>query len=138
MSAAESGVVNTLDEVIGVMLLDQVANAYEIECLESVKASIAALLAERGWREMDSAPRDGTLLQLRMRIVDREEWAPTEDNEEYTTIGGNSFDHTGIDEWDYAGWCWNHDHFCMGVGSIPIAWAPLLPAPPAIAQGGDA
>lgn len=64
MSAAESGMVNTLDEVIGVMLLDQVANAYEIECLESVKASIAALLAERNEKDALISIMKGALRRI--------------------------------------------------------------------------
>lgn len=117
MSAAESGAVNKLDEVIGVMLLDQVANAYEIECLESVKVSIAALLAERRWRGIESAPMDGTPVLILILA--------------YGT--GPERIMRVAEFWDGM---WRNDEEDDDGYFPPIAWMPL-PAPPAIAQGGD-
>lgn len=74
-----------------------------------------------GFRAMDTAPRDGRILRLLVRF---EEHA-TDDASEAWTIGCNSCDETGDDEWQLAGWCWDHDHFTAGKGT-PIGWLPIL------------
>lgn len=71
-------------------------------------------------RPMDTAPRDGTLLRLQVRFTEH----ATEDAEEAWTIGSNSFDANGEDVWQFAGWCWEHDHFTEGKGT-PIGWLPM-------------
>lgn len=76
------------------------------------------------WRDMDSAPRDGTLLRL---LVEFDEHS-TEDSDQAPTIGANNFDHDGLDEWKFAGWCWTHDHFTEGKGT-PVGWLPLMNDP---------
>jgi len=76
------------------------------------------------WRDMDTAPRDGTLLRL---LVEFDEHS-TEDSDHAPTIGANNFDHDGLDEWKFAGWCWTHDHFTEGKGT-PIGWLPLMNDP---------
>ena len=77
-----------------------------------------------GWQEMDSAPRDGTMLRL---LVEFEEHS-TEDADQAPTIGVNNFDNDGEDRWKFAGWCWSHDHFTAGKG-VPIGWLLLLDGP---------
>lgn len=42
------------------------------------------------------------------------------------TIGHNNFDNDGEDVWQFAGWCWSHDHYTAGRGK-PVAWRPLPP-----------
>ncbi|WP_219915023.1 Arc family DNA-binding protein [Pseudomonas protegens] len=74
-----------------------------------------------GWRDMESAPRDGTMLRL---LVEFEEHS-TEDEGQAPTIGANNFDNDEIDEWKFAGWCWTHDHFVEGKGT-PVGWLPML------------
>jgi len=70
---------------------------------------------------MDTAPRDGTMLRLLVRFTEH----ATDDAEEAWTIGSNSFDANGEDVWQFAGWCWMHDHFTEGKGT-PIGWLPML------------
>lgn len=78
------------------------------------------------WRDIGTAPRDGTLVRL---LVDFTEHA-TEDSEAMPspTIGANSFDHTGEDLWQFAGWSWEQDCFTQGAGE-PVGWLPLLDTP---------
>lgn len=73
------------------------------------------------WRDMDSAPKDGTLVRLLVAFSDH----PTEDADEAPTIGSNSFDNDERDEWTFAGWCWDHDHWTHGQG-IPLGWLPMI------------
>ncbi|MFC0684663.1 hypothetical protein [Novosphingobium clariflavum] len=43
------------------------------------------------------------------------------------TIGHNNDHNVGDGEgkgWEFAGWCWSHDHYVAGKGK-PIGWAPL-------------
>src|SRR5690606_942024 len=73
-------------------------------------------------RPIETAPRDGTIIRL---LVEFEDHA-TEDTEGPAwTIGHNSRDNTGDDEWQLAGWCWNHDHYTEGRGK-PVGWLPMV------------
>lgn len=70
--------------------------------------------------DMAQAPRDDTTLLLLIAPDGREH--PLEDTEGYSrTIGHNGFDNTGDDVWQFAGWCWCHDHYVEGKGQ-PVAW----------------
>ena len=72
---------------------------------------------------MSRAPRDGEMLRLLVDFTDNQ----IEDRPLPSwTIGANTFDANGIDEWQIAGWCWTHDHFTQGEGT-PIGWLPLKP-----------
>lgn len=73
-------------------------------------------------RPMETAPRDGTMLRL---LVQFEEHATEDTDGPAWTIGANSFDETGEDLWQFAGWCWTHDHFTEGKGT-PVGWLPLI------------
>lgn len=75
------------------------------------------------WRDMGSAPKDGTLVRL---LVSFDEHS-TEDADEAPTIGANNFENDGDDIWRFAGWCWSHDHFTQGVGT-PLGWLPMIEA----------
>lgn len=80
-----------------------------------------------GWHDMATAPRDGTMVRL---LVDFTEH-PTEDQDRAPTIGachddGHPDEPTG---WQFAGWCWSHDHFTEGKGE-PVGWLPLLDTQP--------
>lgn len=78
------------------------------------------------WRPMDTAPRDGTMLRLLVRFTEH----ATEDAEIAPTIGAWPADGDHDGAWQFAGWCWTHDHFTEGKGE-PIGWLPLLdPTPP--------
>lgn len=77
-----------------------------------------------GWRDMSTAPRDGTMLRL---LVEFEEHS-TEDADQAPTIGANNFDNDEVDEWKFPGWCWTHDHFVEGKG-VPVGWLPMLDEP---------
>lgn len=85
------------------------------------------------WLNMASAPRDGTMVRL---LVEFEEHS-TEDADQAPTIGANNFDNDGEDRWQFAGWCWLHDHFVEGKG-VPVGWLPMLhvqQAPAALPEG---
>lgn len=73
------------------------------------------------WRDMASAPTDGTMVRL---LVEFEEHS-TEDADQAATIGANNFENDDEDVWRFAGWCWSHDHFTEGKG-IPVGWLPML------------
>lgn len=77
------------------------------------------------WRAMEDAPRDGTLLRL---LVEFQEHATEDGPEAAPTIGANNFSHDGEDRWQFAGWCWTHDHWTEGVGK-PVGWMPFKDAP---------
>ncbi|MBI6621156.1 hypothetical protein YA0783_22925 [Pseudomonas corrugata] len=81
------------------------------------------------WRDMESAPKDGTLIRL---LVSFDEHS-TEDEEEAPTIGANNFDNDEEDVWRFAGWCWAHDHFTQGVGT-PVGWLPMIDVSPGTAD----
>lgn len=74
-----------------------------------------------GWRDIATAPRDGTMLRLLVEFEDHS----TEDADQAPTIGANNFDNDGEDRWQLAGWCWSHDHFTEGKG-VPVGWLPML------------
>ncbi|HID8539019.1 TPA: hypothetical protein ACXIMI_004179 [Stenotrophomonas maltophilia] len=74
---------------------------------------------------MDAAPRDGTMVRL---LVQFEENATEDTAEPAWTIGACNDDNVMHDErvgWQFAGWCWTHDHFTEGKGT-PIGWLPLI------------
>lgn len=70
---------------------------------------------------MDTAPTDGTMVRL---LVDYTNGgAALEDATRAWTIGFNNLGNTGEDRWQFAGWCWTHDHFTHGTGT-PVGWLP--------------
>lgn len=72
-------------------------------------------------QDMSVAPKDGTMVRL---LVDyREGGAPLDDVAKAWTIGFNNLGNTGEDLWQFAGWCWVHDHFTQGSGT-PVGWLP--------------
>lgn len=75
------------------------------------------------WRDMATAPRDGTMVRLLVEFTEHE----TEDADQAPTIGANNFDNDGEDRWQFAGWCWSHDHFTEGKGE-PAGWLPMIEA----------
>lgn len=85
----------------------------------------------------ESAPRDGTMLRLRVRYEadnQDEAWTPLEDSEESWTIGFNNFDNTGVDRWQFVGWDWSQDYLLEATGGTVIGWLPFHthPAPDAL------
>lgn len=81
----------------------------------------------------DLAPRDGRPLRLLVRYSEDEppgHWTPLEDAFESWTIGHNSFDNTGEDEWLFVGWDWSQDYYLQAPSGTVIAWLPFHePAP---------
>lgn len=76
---------------------------------------------------MDTAPRDGTMVRL---LVEFAEHATEDCVGPAWTIGANNDDNVGDDErvgWQFAGWCWTHDHFTEGRGT-PVGWLPMTTA----------
>lgn len=80
------------------------------------------------WRGMATAPRDGTMVRLLVEFTEH----ATDDADQAPTIGANNFENDGEDRWQFAGWCWSHDHFTEGKGE-PIGWLPMLDEPRCIA-----
>lgn len=101
--------------------------------LESVGNTKAAEIARglrnaanpEAGRPMDSAPRDGTMVRLLVQFDDH----ATEDTAGPAwTIGSCNDDNVPEDQWvgwQFAGWCWAHDHFTEGRGT-PVGWLPML------------
>lgn len=81
---------------------------------------------------MSDAPRDGTMVRLLVEFTDH----ATEDcvGPAWTIGAYASDDETG--GWQFAGWCWTHDHFTEGEGT-PVGWLPMLASAPTSAQAGD-
>lgn len=84
-------------------------------------AAVEETAAPVRWNPMDTAPRDGTIVQL---LVEFDEGNIHDDNEPQATIGTNTFDDSEIDEWRFAGWSWCHDCWIEGTGK-PIGWLPF-------------
>lgn len=95
----------------------------QVEALDdSIIAAPHALTVELTPRPMETAPRDGSMLRLLVKFDEHD----TENTEGPSwTIGHNCRELTGEDEWQFAGWCWSHDHFTEGKGA-PVGWLPLV------------
>jgi hypothetical protein len=78
----------------------------------------------RAWNPMSTAPRDGSIIRL---LVEFEEHQLEDHEAPQHTIGCNQFDNTDVDEWQFVGWCWTHDHFTDGKGK-PVGWLPFSPS----------
>lgn len=77
------------------------------------------------WLDPATAPKDGRLLRLLVEFTDHN----LEDNDgPQETIGHNSLENTGEDEWSFAGWCWTHDCYTHGEGKV-VGWSPMRDAP---------
>ncbi|HFK2947307.1 TPA: hypothetical protein ACGY8F_002265 [Stenotrophomonas maltophilia] len=96
-----------------------------IEAAEEYKAAQALDL---GPRPMNTAPRDGTMVRLLVLFDDH---ATEDKNGPAWTIGANTFQANGENLWQFAGWCWTHDHFTEGKGT-PVGWLPLTGAAQAV------
>lgn len=76
-------------------------------------------------RPMDTAPCDGTMVRLLVQFTEH----ATEDTAGPAwTIGARNDANVGEHEWggwQFAGWCWTHDHFTEGKGT-PVGWLPLI------------
>lgn len=80
------------------------------------------------WRAPTEAPRDGTILRLRIQ-PDRDSHTSFEDSgSPYETIGFNNLSNTGEDRWQFAGWDWQHDCIVKGHGVV-IGWMPFYGSP---------
>lgn len=87
------------------------------------------------WRPMATAPRDGTMVRLLVDFTDH----ATEDSGIAATIGACNDGNVPEPEWtgwQFAGWCWTHDHFTEGKGT-PVGWLPMLGGESARARGVD-
>lgn len=99
--------------------------------LQELKRRMASALAAPGIgltpHPMATAPRDGTMLRL---LVQFDDHATDDTDGPAWTIGHCSKSHPDDDDhWQFAGWCWDHDHFTEGKGT-PVGWLPLIDASP--------
>jgi hypothetical protein len=84
------------------------------------------------WGPIKDAPRDGRLLIL---LVDNSDGGedrvtnPLEDARYTRTIGHNSYEYDGLDEWKYAGWDWDLDTYADGKRATPVLFAELPETP---------
>lgn len=101
-------------------------DALTVGMLRDLRAAFASSAAPGGvlpseWQPMDSAPKDGTIIELVVDYTDGS--GPLMDAILACTIGWNGFDDHGVDEWHFAGWDWCQDYVCAGSGT-PVAWRP--------------
>ena len=75
-------------------------------------------------RPIETAPKDGTMLRLLVDYEGVENWMPLTDDNQSWTIGFNTLEDTGDDEWIIAGWNWSQDCFGTGEGKV-IGWLPF-------------
>ena len=80
-------------------------------------------------RQMEKARRDGTVVRLWVRGGDDR---PNGVDEEtiWETVGRNTFDIDGRDEWRIVGWSLAHDGPVECIGATPVAFAYMEPADP--------
>lgn len=71
---------------------------------------------------MSAAPRDSSMIRL---LVKFDEHSTEDSPHPCWTVGFNEFDLNDEDSWHIAGWCWDHDHFTEGKGTL-IGWLPML------------
>lgn len=89
---------------------------------------------ELEWRDLESAPRDGTMVWLLLDYGAYGECALA-DARRAATLGFNNNDHQPDDEWpkdkwQYVGWNWEQDCFCDHETDhhklvVPAAWRPI-------------
>ena len=70
---------------------------------------------------LETAPKNGKMLLLLVDYSAEDAHHPLEDKQRCWTIGFNSLEDTGIDEWQFAGWDWSQDCFCQGTGEV-VGW----------------
>ena len=80
-------------------------------------------MSANGWRPIETAPRDCTLMLLRCSPAE-DALHPTEDGEAWRTIGCCMRYPDGGEEWQMAGWHWTQCRFVGGEGA-PTHWQPL-------------
>jgi len=78
-------------------------------------------------RPMSTAPRDGTMVRLLVQFTNHGVNDGFDSGPAWT-IGANTYDDSGDDEWHIAGWDWQQDCFTAGEGE-PLGWLPMLSAP---------
>lgn len=95
---------------------------------QSVSPLRAAVPIAEGWcLDLNIAPKDGTPVQLLVRFDEH----TTEQEDLARTIGAVTHDGPDAVEqfgFQFAGWCWSHDHWTEGKGEI-VAWAPMVALP---------
>lgn len=66
------------------------------------------------WVNPETAVKDGRMYLLRINGGSHR----TSDSDVWETIGFNNFDNDGENVWQFAGWCWTHDHWVNGSGRV--------------------
>jgi hypothetical protein len=90
--------------------------------LRAALAEPAPVQEPSAWLPMDTAPKDGTHVFL---LVEFEDHAMEDAPGPHLTIGSNTSENDGgPDEWQFAGWNWEHDCYTQGVGN-PVGWLPM-------------
>jgi len=110
--------------VIGVKMLRKKYDAAQAEIARLTAALATAREDDGNPRPIETAPKDGTMLRLLVDYEGVENWMPLTDDNQSWTIGFNTLEDTGDDEWIIAGWNWSQDCFGTGEGKV-IGWLPF-------------
>lgn len=113
-----------VDRLISTKAAVRAMIAFADEARQSLACEPATADVERG-NPIETAPTNGTMIRLLVDYTDG--GAPLEDAQTAWTIGFNNLANTGEARWQFAGWCWTHDHFCEGSGTA-VGWLPWVQA----------
>ena len=112
------------DQLAVVLALTAERDAAQAEIARLTAALATAREDDGNPRPIETAPKDGTMLRLLVDYEGVENWMPLTDDNQSWTIGFNTLEDTGDDEWIIAGWNWSQDCFGTGEGKV-IGWLPF-------------
>lgn len=121
----------SIKQAVGECLAGMLYSEVSKEARRKIEQAIdrAAVPMVGTWRDMASAPKDGTMLRLLVN-PDQDEFTAFDDSlTPYETIGSNNFADTQENRWEFVGWDWSQDCFITGRGEV-IGWMPFEAASP--------
>ena len=106
-------------------LSDAIRHAQKLNAALTTPPRQPADALREAFRPMDTWDRRDETVLLLVDYTDGDH--PLDDDTIAITIGHNNDHNVDEDEgngWQFAGWCWTHDHYVQGKGK-PIGWMPL-------------